>query len=327
VARIKQKAKARTGQKRPTRAELEVRYSRRRPTWLREHIASVVSTMERLQTARSLAEHAQQAYGAAWERWEKTKADGLARIEGELRAVHQQHYEQRRVLDDKRPWVARALMSDPGTLFEPVQAAAAKRLSLERETRVRELDAKKAEIVNTPPPSFRDYIEDLLRRGVPEGLVPRVPRWYSERNKWEMWPEFLAAIDADLEYAVRQRDVAQLALGRSEKREQDEAAAAAHYGKTRQRAAAIKRGIRKQIRLYPNCPYCGCNWSTDEPEVHADHIYPVSKGGLSATWNMVYVCGDCNARKGAMTVREFASNRRLDWPTLERRLVSLGKRF
>lgn len=95
---------------------------------------------------------------------------------------------------------------------------------------------------------------------------------------------------------------------------------AGHEGKTRQLANTVKKNLPK----WEICPYCnnplGCN-------SHADHIYPVSRNGLSTEDNMVIVCADCNLKKGNKTLREFILAYNLDRDEIEKRLESLGKRF
>lgn len=63
----------------------------------------------------------------------------------------------------------------------------------------------------------------------------------------------------------------------------------------------------------------------DEP--HADHIYPVSKGGRSMPKNMVYVCAPCNSQKINLTLAGFIKKYNLDRDEIERRLQELGKEF
>ena len=76
-----------------------------------------------------------------------------------------------------------------------------------------------------------------------------------------------------------------------------QAMAAAHTGKGREQAQTVKR----QLKHSGSCPYCGAKLT--EKRAHADHIYPLSKGGLSTEENMVYVCTDCNLAKRDKTLR------------------------
>lgn len=107
---------------------------------------------------------------------------------------------------------------------------------------------------------------------------------------------------------------------REKKQQSKDALAAAHVGKTRN----IAQAIRKQLAQSEFCPYCygplGSNFQ-------ADHIYPVRLGGLSTADNMVLVCWSCNQRKSDLTLREFAEKFGLDRGQIERALSQLSKRF
>ncbi len=72
-----------------------------------------------------------------------------------------------------------------------------------------------------------------------------------------------------------------------------------------------------------SCPYCG---RTPEPtESVADHIYPVSLGGLSTVDNMVWVCASCNKAKGKLTLRRFCVKMGFDHDEVCATLEGLGK--
>lgn len=89
---------------------------------------------------------------------------------------------------------------------------------------------------------------------------------------------------------------------------------------------ARRRGskLKKRLESSNECPYCG---EPLGPQPHADHIYPVSLGGRSEHWNMVYVCADCNALKSNMTLMGFIIRRGLDLEGIHRRLAALEKNF
>jgi len=107
------------------------------------------------------------------------------------------------------------------------------------------------------------------------------------------------------------------------KRKQTEAAAAAHYGKIRESTDAVRNQLFDQIDVHPNCPYCDGPLG-DTP--HADHIYPVVRGGLSTPDNLVIVCSVCNGKKHDKTLREFVRDESLDWDRIVGVLETLGKR-
>jgi 5-methylcytosine-specific restriction endonuclease McrA len=94
------------------------------------------------------------------------------------------------------------------------------------------------------------------------------------------------------------------------------------------RAEANSRKLAKTVRralASPNqCPYCGESLG-DLP--HADHIYPISKGGLSVETNMVLVCADCNQKKSDLTLAAFVAAFSLNRDEIEARLRGLGKDF
>jgi len=93
----------------------------------------------------------------------------------------------------------------------------------------------------------------------------------------------------------------------------------------RQAAIAIKRQIANQFKLLKICPYCG------EPlnisSAHADHIYPISKGGHSTIMNMVYICADCNIKKSSNTLNQFIRKTGYRREDIERRLELLNKDY
>jgi len=108
------------------------------------------------------------------------------------------------------------------------------------------------------------------------------------------------------------------------KRKHEKAFIASAIGKTRDGANLIKRNLRKQIKEFPNCPYCSRPLA-ESP--HCDHIYPVSHGGLSTLVNMVYICNSCNLLKRDLTLREFIDKNSLDRDKVEENLLMLGKKF
>jgi 5-methylcytosine-specific restriction endonuclease McrA len=82
--------------------------------------------------------------------------------------------------------------------------------------------------------------------------------------------------------------------------------------------------VKRKIVTTMHCPYCTTLMNDGG---HVDHIYPISKGGHSVETNMVKVCGDCNLKKGSLTLREFIAKYKLDRDAIERRLDELGKKF
>ena len=91
-------------------------------------------------------------------------------------------------------------------------------------------------------------------------------------------------------------------------------------GTTRNLAATIKNYLPADH----SCPYCEEDLGTN---FHADHIYPVSKGGQSREENMVNVCAQCNSEKSDLTLTRFILLKGLNRERVERNLNSLGKEF
>ncbi len=116
----------------------------------------------------------------------------------------------------------------------------------------------------------------------------------------------------------------QILLRKRHREERIAATAAAHLGKTREHADKIKPTLTGQTEFSQDCPYCGLPLSVS---AHADHIYPVSRGGQSTVENMVLICDRCNNRKADMPLREFMNKYNLDRDRIEATLEKLGKRF
>ena len=156
----------------------------------------------------------------------------------------------------------------------------------------------------------REKIEELLAlKERYEDQLQKVPpydhntgKFYSHTNKPRHYnPESDLKLHQSMETKLlRINKLAEMGLRSCENEERISAAAAAHFGKTRDHADKIKGGLGQQLDLTKDCPYCGCPL---DDAVHADHIYPVSKGGLSTYENMIIICMQCNIRKGDMTLR------------------------
>jgi len=58
---------------------------------------------------------------------------------------------------------------------------------------------------------------------------------------------------------------------------------------------SISKTLRRQVfeRDHHTCRYCG----DQEGPFHADHVYPLSKGGETTLQNLVTACRSCNRRK------------------------------
>jgi DNA repair exonuclease SbcCD ATPase subunit len=99
-----------------------------------------------------------------------------------------------------------------------------------------------------------------------------------------------------------------------------EAVEARVFQKERELAAKL----RLTFKPTDQCPYCGRPLGSNP---HLDHIYPVSKGGLSVSTNLVFVCLQCNQWKSDMTLAVFLKANNLDRQAVEARLTHLAKDF
>lgn len=86
----------------------------------------------------------------------------------------------------------------------------------------------------------------------------------------------------------------------------------------------IAKGIKKSLANNEDCPYCGFVLLDN---IHADHIYPLAKGGESTKKNMVLVCADCNSKKSSLTLQAFIRKYNLNRDEVESRLSALDKDF
>ena len=83
-------------------------------------------------------------------------------------------------------------------------------------------------------------------------------------------------------------------------------------------------GVRRLLPKNHLCPYCSGPLGSSP---HADHIYPIHKGGRSTSANMVYICNDCNSKKGRMTLQQFIRKYKLGRDQIEKALTDLNKEF
>ena len=107
-------------------------------------------------------------------------------------------------------------------------------------------------------------------------------------------------------------------------REEEENRKKALVAAALEKSRTLASGIKQKLPTNHPCPYCGGSLGSD---YHADHIYPVSKGGLSRKENMVNVCSSCNLAKKALTLNVFIKRFELDRDAIESRLLKLGKDF
>ena len=90
-----------------------------------------------------------------------------------------------------------------------------------------------------------------------------------------------------------------------------------------------KLNYSKQKSKLAVCPYCSGELGTFSGEncAELDHIYPVSKGGLSTESNLVYICKNCNRDKGRETLSKFIRSKGILLELIHKNLDILGKDY
>lgn len=166
-------------------------------------------------------------------------------------------------------------------------------------------------------------------------LEKRYERLRSEEEK-PFWPYRFRGFDVkrigDVKKGLRETEGELEKLGVSEAQIRRKyglndatiAQAAAYTGLTRELADKIRPVLLLQLKEGRQCPYCGGDVG-DTP--HADHIFPVTLGGLSTADNLVLVCEVCNLQKSGQTLAEFAVKYGRDRAVIEANLRALKKRF
>jgi len=148
-------------------------------------------------------------------------------------------------------------------------------------------------------------------------------RTVTRRNKEVVLGSKLPINDTGL--IIKALDIYKIELEKKEHIDTLKAKAAAADKKSRQLAISVKRKISNQIKILNVCPYCGDMLNIDT--AHADHIYPVSKGGQSTRKNMVYVCDRCNLKKKDFTLNKFIQISGYKREDIENRLDLLHKDY
>ncbi len=258
---------------------------------------------------------------------EKELADLAARqaaAEPELRVILRQLADQECVWDEKAKELNSLYL---GGLFSPRQKAI-----LQRQVREARMAWQQSQVtVVAVLEKWRLEVPDWavsIKTSFPLRVnVDRLPVVWKKcrdaaanaRGRWQTYKE-LTFVKQLLRQRFSAEEQKRREADRVKRRAIERAKISAHDGRSRELTDAVKKTLPSQ----PNCPYCGESLG-DTP--HADHIYPVTKGGHSVAANMVLVCAACNLKKGSMTLRAFIMRYGLDRETIEMRLHELGKDF
>lgn len=163
----------------------------------------------------------------------------------------------------------------------------------------------------------RDEAIRKINRALETEVSEQQRRLNFEENFVEEDDPFIMDYKKDLE---RKQKKLEKLTNKLKKQQRKKGVISAYQNKSRNLASTIKAGLVN----HKVCPYCE---KEIQGEAEADHIYPVSLGGLSTSENMVYVCKQCNRKKDQLTLREFINKYSLDRERIERNLNSLGKKF
>ena len=109
-------------------------------------------------------------------------------------------------------------------------------------------------------------------------------------------------------------------LRKEERAQREKSVVARVRKKSRENAERVKVKLEKTTK----CPYCN---ETLGPQPHADHIYPLSRGGQETESNMVYVCASCNIAKSDKTLHTFCMDHGLSFRQVSARLRRMDKDF
>ncbi len=182
--------------------------------------------------------------------------------------------------------------------------------------------------------SANPFTDDALSQIAPLEMeiarrLAAIPEDVSVRQRqveWEIekFTRTLAEYEAALEPHIRKEERLEAAQKKKliqKQRIADLRAAAARNANEARRVAAQ---VRRRIERQKQCPYCG---GSLQDNAQADHIYPLSKGGMSVERNMVFVCLPCNGKKTDLTLAAFIRRFGLDRGSIEERLTSMGKDF
>ena len=137
--------------------------------------------------------------------------------------------------------------------------------------------------------------------------------------------EFLLPINKAFEIIKKRHNLNEDKINKvKESAEQYKAHAYAAQKKSRDLGKEVDIDLNNQLAILNCCPYCELEIGN---KPHKDHIYPISKGGLSTKENMVFVCDSCNLEKGAKTLREFVKIKGFDRSRIDKNLEILKKDF
>mgnify|MGYP003650507635 CR=1 FL=1 len=162
-----------------------------------------------------------------------------------------------------------------------------------------------------------DEKELVIKKFISENRIPDKFSYNDFRNKTDFYRGTLRDLNSELEYSIvkeeKRIEKNQLILDLKAK-----------VAKIDSKSRNFANIIKTQLIKMSDCPYCGKAMNDD---CHADHIYPIFKGGISTRKNMVYICSNCNIKKGSKTLNQFIKKYTLDREFIESNLNLLDKDY
>lgn len=122
---------------------------------------------------------------------------------------------------------------------------------------------------------------------------------------------------------LRKEEIAQEKIAKQKRKQEKEEQIKGLAHQKKEKARQLASILKSKVEINETCPYCG----EIIMEPHVDHIYPISKGGLSTKKNMVMVCSSCNLKKRDLTLSQFIRKYNLDRDFIETNLLALNKLF
>jgi 5-methylcytosine-specific restriction endonuclease McrA len=178
----------------------------------------------------------------------------------------------------------------------------------------------------------RTYEKAPLFIHTPKVPMPRGPKDSTEikisGNAFSVLLNFVKLDELESLIAAHEVKVAEEKLKvakEKEKLHELHARVASNVKEKREQAKKFRRDLHKQLSKAAVCPYCGGLLS--DSNAHLDHIYPISKGGLSTLKNLVFVCDRCNLDKSDSMLRKFLQQIGCNEQQVYDRLDILKKEF
>ena len=148
-------------------------------------------------------------------------------------------------------------------------------------------------------------------------------------NKYEIYKRKRDVYNAKKSYllCLQKIEIIKECIEEAERKNDKERRIKNELAKSVQEKRHIANEVKVILRKNRICPYCGEIIDYNNGLAHADHIYPIAKGGQSTVRNMIYICKDCNLRKGTLTLNQFIKKYDLDREAIEDNLTKMHKDF